>query len=247
MKIAVCIKQVPDTESVLRIAPSSSTIIEDDIQWVINPHDETAVEQALCLKEEVGGTVTVVSLGPARIEKAIREALAMGADNAVRLHCETVPTDAASVARALCRVLHGYDLVLTGDEAIDGANAQVPQRVGTRLGLACVTAVEELHIAGTECRARRVLEGREEIARFSLPAVIGVNRRLKEPRYRTIRGLMQAKRKIIDIRQAEFDTDAIETLKLNPPKRKSGGRRFAFDTPVARVMARILRDEVKVI
>ena len=232
MKIAVCIKQVPDTESVLRIDPSTLTVIEDDIQWVINPHDETAVEQALCLTEEAGGTVTVVSLGPVRVEKAIREALAMGADNAVRLHCETMPTDAASVARALCRVLHGYDLVLTGDEAIDGANTQVPQRVGTRLGLACVTAVEELHIAGTECRARRVLEGREEIVRFSLPAVIGVNRRLKEP---------------IDVQLAEFDAGAIDTLNLKLPERKSGGRRFVFDAPVARVVARILRDEVKVI
>ncbi len=247
MKIAVCIKQVPDTESVLRIDPSTLTVIEDDIQWVINPHDETAVEQALCLTEEAGGTVTVVSLGPVRVEKAIREALAMGADYAVRLHCETMPTDAASVARVLCRVLHGYDLVLTGDEAIDGANAQVPQRVGTRLGLACVTAVEELHIAGTECRARRVLEGREEIVRFSLPAVIGVNRRLKEPRYRTIRGLMQAKRKTIDVQLAEFDAGAIDTLNLKLPERKSGGRRFVFDAPVARVVARILRDEVKVI
>ena len=247
MNIAVCIKQTPDTEAAIRIAPGDLEVVESDLQWVISPHDETAVEQALRLSESSGGTVVVFSVGPPRVETAIREALAMGADRGVRLACERMPRDPACIAHALTEVLQGYDLIFMGEQAIDGAGAQVPQRVAGGLGLPCVTAVEELHIEGTECQARRVLEGREERVHFCLPAVIGVNRRLMEPRYPSFRGIMRAKKKPIDLQDALLGEDAFDIQKLRLPPKKAAGQLFTFDSEVPALVARLLREEAKVI
>ncbi len=247
MNVAVCIRQTPDTEAAIQIAPDERTVLDGGMHWIISPHDETAVEQALRLVEENGGLVTVYSLGPPRVDKALREALAMGADRGVRLDCDDMPVDPAVVAYALAHVLGEYDLILTGEQAIDHANAQVPQRIAAILGRACVTAVEELSIDGKDCTARRVVEGGEEIVRCTLPAVIGTNRRLMEPRYPSFRNIMRAKKKPIDVQTTELGESALEILRLRYANDRVAGRRLPFDDTVPDRLAQLLRDEAKVI
>ena len=249
MNIAVCIKQTPDTETRIKITDDEKGIVEDDIQWIINPYDEAAVEQALQLTEAHGGEVTVFSLGPARIEKSIREALAMGAHKAVRLDTERIPADSLATAKALVAVLQegSYDLIFMGQQAVDGDNAQVPQYVAQALQVPCVTAVEELHIEDGQGWARRVLEGVQERVAFSLPAVLGVNLRLIEPRYPSFRGIMQAKKKPIDVQPANLGEEHLVIERLFYPPEKAAGQRFDTGAAAAAEVVRLLREEAKVI
>lgn len=249
MNIAVCIKQTPDTETRVKIADGGTSIIEDDIQWIINPYDESAIEQALQLTEAHGGEVTVISLGPERIEKAIREALAMGAHKAVRLDCDRIPVDALAIAKALVAVLQGgsYDLIFTGQQAVDNDNSQVPQRIAQAMNLPCVTAIEELHIEGDKGTAMRVIEGAHEKVSFSLPAVLGVNRRLIEPRYPSFKGIMQAKRKPIDVVAADLGAEKLVVERLSYPPEKAAGQVFGNGVDAVPEVVRLLREEAKVI
>ena len=249
MNIAVCIKQTPDTETRVKIADDGKWIVEDDIQWIINPYDESAVEQALLLTEEHGGEVTVISLGPDRIEKSIREALAMGAHKAIRLDSDRMPTDSLATARALIAVLQdgGYDLIFMGQQAIDGDNGQIPQFVAQALNLPCVTAVEEFHLEDGKGWGRRVLEGVQEKVGFNLPAVIGVNRRLVEPRYPSFRGIMQAKKKPIDVQPASLGDEHLVIERLSYPPEKAAGQLFENGVEAVPEVVRLLREEAKVI
>ncbi len=249
MNIAVCIKQTPDTETRVKIADDGKWIVEDDIQWIINPYDESAVEQALLLTEEHGGEVTVISLGPERIEKSIREALAMGAHKAIRLDTGHMPIDSLATARALIPVLEagGYDLIFMGQQAVDGDNAQVPQFIAQALKVPCVTAVEEFHLEDGKGWARRVLEGVHEKVGFSLPAVVGVNRRLVEPRYPSFRGIMQAKKKPIDVQPAALGAENLVIERLSYPPEKAAGKLFENGVDAVPEVVRLLREEAKVI
>ncbi|WP_456424944.1 electron transfer flavoprotein subunit beta/FixA family protein [Rhodocaloribacter sp.] len=248
MNIAVCLKQTPDTETRVKIAGDGVSVLEDDVQWIINPYDEAAVEAALRLTEAHGGEVTVFSLGPPRVEKAIREALAMGAHRAVRLHADAVPADPRVTAKALATALRdgGFDLILAGQQAVDDDQAQTPQRIAQALDLACVTNVEELTVEGGRGTARRVLEGVQEVSTFSLPAVLGVNLRLNEPRYPSFKGIMQAKRKPIDVIEAELAEPKLVVERLSYPPEKAAGRVFEGVEAVPEVV-RLLHEEAKVI
>ena len=248
MNIAVCLKQTPDTETRVKIASDGLSVLEDDIQWIINPYDEAAVEAALRLTEAHGGEVTVFSLGPPRVEKVLREALAMGAHRAVRLHADAVPADPRVTAKALADALRdgGYDLVLAGQQAVDDDLAQTPQRIAQTLDFACVSNVEELTIEGERGTARRVLEGVQEISSFSLPAVLGVNLRLNEPRYPSFKGIMQAKRKPIDVIEAALAEPKLVVERLSYPPEKPPGRVFEGVEAVPEVV-RLLHEEAKVI
>ncbi len=248
MNIAVCLKQTPDTETRVKIAGDGVSVLEDDIQWIINPYDEAAVEAALRLTEAHGGEVTVFSLGPPRVEKAIREALAMGAHRGVRLHADAVPADPRVTAMALADALRdgGFDLILAGQQAVDDDQAQTPQRIAQALDLACVTNVEELMLEGGRGTARRVLEGVQEVSTFPLPAVLGVNLRLNEPRYPSFKGIMQAKRKPIDVIEAALAEPKLVVERLSYPPEKAAGRVFEGVEAVPEVV-RLLHEEAKVI
>ena len=247
MNIAVCIKQTPDTTTQVRL--SENKIVEDGIQWIISPYDEFAIEEALQLAEKHSGEVTIISLGPARIEKTIREALAMGAHKAIRIDCETIPDDPGITAKALADVLSGgtYDLIFTGRQAIDDDHGQIPARIAQLLDLPCATVIVELTVEGNQATALREVEGGHERLSFGLPAVIGANRHLNEPRYRSMRGIMQAKRIPIEVVQVELAAPqmAIETMAYPPEK----GARQLFERGAADVpeVVRLLREEAGVI
>ena len=230
MNIAVCIKQTPDTEARISPRPDGLGIVEDGLAWVISPHDESAIEQALILNEKHGGSITVFSLGPDRADKALRTALAMGADTAVHLVCDVTPMDATTVSDLLVNALrlYDFDLILTGEVSIDYEGAQTPQRIAAGLGWPCVTAAETLIYQDGGMRVRRPAERDEETVTFSLPGVIGVNRRAGEPRYPSFRNIMKARRKKIDCRPVVPQTGAIEIVRVyqRPPRAKGTVRQY---------------------
>ena len=249
MNIAVCLKQTPDTTTRVQIAADGASIVEDGIQWVINPYDESAIEQALQLTEQHGGEVTIVSLGPSRVEKSIRDALAMGAHKAIRLDTDRIPTDPAATAHALAQVIRdgGFDLVLTGQQAIDDDNGQVPSYLGQLLGWAAVTGIEALQLDGEQGTALREFEGGRAKVSFRLPAVLGVNRRLNDPRYPSFKNIMQAKKKPIEVQETSPAADQVVIEHLSSPPEKPAGRRFDTGVDAVPELVRLLHEEAKVI
>ena len=178
MKIVVCIKQVPDTVEV-KIDPKTGTLIRDGVPSIINHDDKTGIEAALQLKEQLGGTVTVVSMGPPQADVALREALAMGCDDAYLVSArefggsDTYATSGI-IAAALKHI--GYDLIITGRQAIDGDTAQVGPQVAEKLGLTQITYAEEiLDIKDGRITVKRHIDGGVETVEGPLPIVITVN------------------------------------------------------------------------
>ncbi|HEX9734457.1 MAG TPA: electron transfer flavoprotein subunit beta/FixA family protein [Thermoanaerobaculia bacterium] len=203
MRIAVCIKQVPDTEARLRLAADGRWIDEDDVAFVINESDAYALEEGLRLAEKTGGEVVVVSLGPARVQEALRKALALGAARAVHLADDAYQGgDAAATARALAAALarEQVDLVLTGAQSDDAGFGATGSLIAGQLGWphAWLVMGVELDDGGKSARVTREMEsGLNEIVRLALPAVIQVQAGINHPRYASLKGIMQAKRKPI--------------------------------------------------
>ena len=247
MNIAVCIKQTPDTTTQIKI--DNGSVVEDGIQWIVNPYDEFAIEEALKLTEQHGGEVTIVSLGPARVEKTIREALAMGAHRAIRVDCEAIPDDPGVTAKALAEALKpgNYDLIFTGRQAIDDDHAQLPSRLAEILNLPCATVIVELNVDGDKATALREVEGGHERLSFSLPAVVGANRHLNEPRYRSMRGIMQAKRIPIEVVPASLDEPKLVVDSVAYPPQKGERKLFSDGAADVPEVVRLLREEAQVI
>lgn len=247
MKIAVCIKQTADTESRPILSSDQSHVTDEGLIWIINPHDESAIEVAMQLRDQRGGTVTLISLGPDRVESALRQGLAMGADNAIHLQSNIMPEDPMVVAEALVDHLRFYDLVLVGEVAIDGVGAQVPQRLGILLDWPCVTGGEELEIESNQVTCRCSAEQGDEIYTCHLPAVIGVNRRIGEPHYPSFKGIMKAKRKPIEQHETVLKSPRICIRSLAVSEARSEGKILPYQDGVAAEVVQLLRQEAKVI
>jgi electron transfer flavoprotein beta subunit len=249
MNIAVCIKQTADTTTRVKISDDKKAVVEDGVTWIINPYDEFAIEEALKLTEQHGGEVTIISLGPPGIEKTIREALAMGAHKAIRIHAERVPADPAVTAKALAEVLKGgnYDLIFMGRQAIDGDHGQMPSRVAQAMNLPCVTVVVKLTIDGQKGLALRETEGGHEKVSFNLPAIIGAQRHLNTPRYRSLPGIMKAKKIPIEVRQVELTKEKLVIETLNYPPAKQAGKIFNTGAQAVPEVVRLLHEEAKVL
>ena len=249
MKIAVCIKRVPDTETRIKIGADGKSIDESGIKFVPNPFDEYAVEEALKLKEQTNGEVVAVCLGPDASQATLRTALAMGADRGILLRAESAPRDPLVVARALAAELEqgGYDLVLFGKLAVDDYDQAVGTMVAELLGLPSVSAVTRLEITDRHATAQREVEGAVEVVEFTLPAIITAEKGLNEPRYPALRGIMLAKKKPLDIKDLDLDESGIEVLELTlPPDRKAG--RIVGEGPAAvPALVDALRNEAKVL
>lgn len=199
MKIFVCLKQVPDTESRLQIKADKSGIEETGVKWIMNPYDEFAVEEALKLKESKGaGSVTVISVGPkARVTEALRTAMAMGADDGIVVDT-TETLDAHLTAKALAGAIQkegSFDMIFTGKLAIDDNAASVPQILAELLNVPHVTVVTKF-TGGEKLTAEREIEGgAREIFELTGPCVIAANKGLNTPRYASLPGIMKAKKK----------------------------------------------------
>ncbi len=250
MKIAVCIKRVPDSETRVKIAADGKTIDEAGVKFVLNPYDEFAVEEALRRKEQAGsGEVAVVCLGPAAAQETIRTALAMGADRGVLLQADTIPPDPFAAAQIIAAELKNttWDLVLFGRMAIDDYNHQVGSLVAELLGLPCVTAVAHLDIDGAKGVAEREIEGGIEVVDFPLPAVLTTDKGLNEPRYPALKGIMAAKKKPLAVKAVQPGTGSLEIVALTPPPERKEGKIVGEGAGAVGELVRLLREEAKVL
>jgi electron transfer flavoprotein beta subunit len=249
VKIAVCIKRVPDTETRIKIGADGKSIDESGVKFVPNPFDEYAVEEALKLKEQTNGEVVAVCLGPDASQETLRTALAMGADRGILLKVESLPRDPLVVARALAAELEqgGYDLVLFGKLAVDDYDQAVGPMVAELLGLPSVSAVTRLEITDGHATAQREVEGAIEVVEFTLPAIVTAEKGLNEPRYPALRGIMLAKKKPLDIKDLELDEGGIEVLELTLPPDRKAGRIIGEGAAAVPALVDALRNEAKVL
>jgi electron transfer flavoprotein beta subunit len=250
VKIAVCVKRVPDTEARIKIAADGRSIDEAGVKFVLNPYDEFAVEEALKLKEAAGaGEVVVVSVGGETSQETIRTALAMGADRGVLLKADRLPLDPLPVANALADELKagGYDLVLFGKFAADDYSYATGAIVAELLGMASVTAVSHLRIAEGKGTAEREIEGGVEVVEFTLPAVLTAEKGLNEPRYPALKGIMAAKKKPLDVKPVVLAEPGLEVLQLAYPPERKEGRIVGEGPDGVPALIEALRTEAKVL
>jgi len=251
MKIAVCIKRVPDSETRVKISADGKSIDEAGVKFVMNPYDEFAVEEALRRKEKAGtGEVAVFCLGPAAAQETIRTALATGADRGVLLQIDkplTDPLEAAKLLAAELKAGGSWDLILFGRMAIDDYNTQVGTLVAELVGLPCVTAVSHLDIDGTKGVAEREIEGGIEVVDFSLPAVLTTDKGLNEPRYPALKGIMAAKKKPLEVKPVQPGPGALDVVALTPPPERKEGRIVGEGAGAVGELVRLLREEAKVL
>lgn len=257
MNIVACVKQVPDTEAQIKVKGDASGIDEGGIKWVMNPYDEFGVEEALKLKEKLGGEVTIVSVGPARAMETIRTALAMGADKGIHIDDAALyGADAYATAEALAAAIKGisYDMIFCGQRAIDDDSGQIGSILAELLGVPSVTMVTKLEVAGTAAKATRPIEGAQLVIETSLPCVITATKGLNEPRYASLPGIMKAKKKPVDVKNAgDLGVSGASKSKVGkfvpPPARPPGKIVCADDTPEGKAaeLVKLLREEAKVI
>ena len=250
MKIAVCIKRVPDMETRFKIAASGTAVDESGLKYDMSDFDGYAVETALQLNEKQGpGETVVISLGPDVVQEQLRKALSMGADRAVQLKADKVPADGLAIARALAAELQGggYDLILFGRQAVDSANATVGPMTAELLGLPCATAVSTLEIANGRATARRVLEGAAEIVEFPLPAVVSVDEGMPRARYPSLKSIMAAKKKPLEVKPAQLGAEHIAIEKMELPPERAAGRIVGEGTAAVPELVRLLHTEAKVL
>jgi electron transfer flavoprotein beta subunit len=208
MKIVVCIKQVPDTNEV-KVDPVTGRLIREGVPSIINHDDRSGIEAALRIKEDVGGTVTVVTMGPPQADLALREALAMGCDEAYLLTArEFGGSDTFATAKICASALKkiGYDLIITGRQAIDGDTAQVGPQIAENLNIPQVSYVEELKVNGDKVTVKRQFEDRYHIIEVKMPCLLTALQELGAPRYMHARGIIEAYEK-------EVKTFGFEDLK----------------------------------
>ncbi|MDY7096414.1 MAG: electron transfer flavoprotein subunit beta/FixA family protein [Acidobacteriota bacterium] len=204
MRIAVCIKQVPDTEARLRVGKDGRWLDEEDLPFIINESDEYALEEGLRLAEASGGEVVVFSLGPDRVKEALRKALALGATRAVHLNDEAFSGgDAVATARALHAAIarEEFDLVLTGSQSDDMGYGGTGSVLAGHLGWphAWLVMGVEVQDGGTLKVVREMESGMNEIISLPLPAVLEIQAGINHPRYASLKGIMKAKKKPLDL------------------------------------------------
>jgi electron transfer flavoprotein beta subunit len=257
VNIYVCIKQVPDTETKIKLNADSSWIDTAGIKWIMSPYDEFAVEEALRLKEKnAGSTVTVLSAGPARVVETLRTALAMGADNGIHVELPE-SADNNMAAKALAGALKKeakIDIVFAGKEAIDDGAAQTSQLTAEYAGLPYVTVALAVEYGSGTVKVKREIEGGAfEMIEAPTPVLIAAQKGLNEPRYASLPNIMKAKKKEVkmlkmgDVDVTEADQKIrYKNLQLPPPKQ--AGKKISGDPAAqAKELVRLLHEEAKVV
>jgi electron transfer flavoprotein beta subunit len=249
VKIAVCLKRVPDTTAKIVVAGDGKSIDEAGIKFVPNPYDEFAVEEAIKLKETAGtGETVVISLGGDAAQETIRTALAMGIDRGILLQCAG-SADGFEVAKALAGELQsgGFDLILFGKMAVDDYNHQAGVMTAELLGLPCISAVAHLKMDGGALEAEREIEGGVEVSTCRLPAVITCDKGLNVPRLPALKGIMAAKKKPLEVKPVTLGAGSVTVLGLKPPPERPAGRIVGEGPDAVAELVRLLRTEAKVL
>ena len=263
MNIAVCIKQVPDTEARLRVGKDGRWLDEEDLRYVINESDEHAIEEALQIAEKTGGEVIVFSLGPDRVKEALRKALALGAARAVHLSDDAFQGgDAAATARALAAAIQkedGIGLVLTGSQSDDVGYGSTASILAGHLGWPQAWLVMGVEMEDGSAKVTREMEsGMNEVFRLQLPAVIEVQAGINHPRYASLKGIMKAKRKpLSNPTPADLDVDPstlgaagsrIEIVDIGFPDTGAGAEILEGDAAVvAKSLVEKLQNDARVL
>jgi electron transfer flavoprotein beta subunit len=258
MRIFICIKQVPDTETRIKIGAGGSQIDEAGVKWIINPYDEFAVEEGIKFKEaNPSAQVTAITLGPkARVNNALLTAMAMGADDAILI--DTAESlDSLSTAKALAAAIQkegGAHLIYAGKTSIDGSISAVGPMLAELLKIPHISAVTSLEYKGDKVVAKREAEGgTTETFELPLPALIGANKGLNKPRFASLPGIMKAKKKPLkEIPLAELGVAAgqskVRFSKMELPKDRPAVKMIAGEpAQQAKELVRLLREEAKVL
>jgi len=250
MKIVVLIKRVPDTETKVKVGGDGFNLDPTGVNYIMNPYDEFAVEQALLLKEKAGtGEVIVLSVGSKDAVKEIRNALAMGADSGVLLEANAAFSDVAGVAGALAAKIKTInpDLILLGKQAVDDDNCAMGPWLAEKLDMPCATVVVKLDIDGKKVVAEREIEGGRERVEFSLPAVVACQKGLNTPRYASMKGIMMAKKKNVEEAPAALSPAKIKVTKMELPPARAEGKILGEGPDAVPALVAALRNEAKVI
>ncbi|MBK9143729.1 MAG: electron transfer flavoprotein subunit beta/FixA family protein [Candidatus Melainabacteria bacterium] len=257
MKIAVCVKSVPDTETNIKIAADKKNIDLNGVRFITSPYDEFAVEEALKLKEKHGGETVAISAGGAEVTDVLRDCLARGIDTAIHINDPELQwLDPLSTGKVLAAAIKdgGYDIILCGQQGVGGDNNQVPAILAELLDLPQATVVVKLEVEGGKFKAEREIEGAHEFVEGPLPAVISAQKGLNEPRYPSIKGVMAARRKTIETRDAEAlgvkgQINRLVSVKSMdmPPERPQGKKIEGDPETQARTLVGLLRNEAHVL
>jgi electron transfer flavoprotein beta subunit len=245
MKILVCISHVPDTTSKISFTDNNTKFNPSGVQFIIGPYDEYALSRAIELKEASGGTVTVLNVGEADTEPTIRKALAIGADDAIRVNVN--PKDSfyvASQIAAICKA-ENYDLILMGRESIDYNSGLVHGMVGELLGIPSISPVMKLDIAGNKATMSREIEGGKETIEVALPLIAGCQEPIAEWKIPNMRGIMSARTKPLKVVEpvSVTETIAIPSYELPPAK----GACKMIDASNPEQLFDLLKNEAKVL
>ena len=253
MKIAVLIKRVPDMDLRFKIASNGTSVDESGLKFDISDFDGYAVEAALQTKEKqadpAASEVVVISLGPDVVQETLRKAMSLGADRAVQLKCDTPVHDSYAIATALAAELKGggYDLVMFGRMSIDTANQSTGPIVAELLGLPIITAISKLQLDGGRVKARRELEGSYELIECPMPAVVTIDEGIARPRYPSLKGIMAAKKKPLEVKPAQVGEERYKLDKMELPPERAAGRIIGEGKDAVPELVRLLKEEAKVL
>jgi electron transfer flavoprotein beta subunit len=248
LKVAVCIKRVPDMEMRFSIAGDRKSLDSGGLKYEMGDFDGYALEVGLQLVEKQGGEVVVISIGPDGVQEILRKGLAMGAARAVQLKTDEVSFDGLAIARALAAELKegAYDLILFGRMATDTANGTVGPMTAELLDLPCVTAISHLEIAAGRGTARRELEGSAETMEFPLPAVLTIDEGIARPRLASLKGIMAAKKKPLEVKPAHLGEARLVVESMALPPDRPPGRIIGEGADAVPELLRLLQTEAKV-
>ena len=248
MKILVFVNHVPDTETKVKVSADGKLIDPAGVNFMLSPYDEIAVEEALKTKQQFTGEVVVASLGGDTNKETLRKALAMGCDKAVLLK-DSAARDSFAVASGLADYAkeYGAEIIFFGKQSIDYDDAQVAGLVAEMLGIPSISVVVKLEINDGNIAAEREIEGGHEIVHSKLPAVITTQKGLNEPRYPSLKGIMDAKRKPIEEKTIASVASRVEVSALRLPAAKAAGKIVGTDASAAAELVRLLHEEAKVI
>lgn len=245
MKILVCVTSVPDTITKITLTDNNTKLNKAGVQFITGPYDDYALSRAVELKEQLGGTVTVLNVGAADTEPVIRKCLAIGADDAIRVNAE--PTDAYFVAEQIAAIAkqNSYDLILMGRESIDYNGGQVHGIVGEMLGLPSISPVMKLAIEGSTAKITREIEGGHEDLEAGLPLVLGCQEPIAEWKIPNMRGIMSARTKPLQVVEPSGTDTLTQIASYELPPARGACKMIPADE--AETLIKLLRTEAKVI
>ncbi len=250
MKLFVCVNQVPDTETKVKVGQDGKTIDRSEINLILNPYDEFAVEAALQLKDKNGGEVTYVSAGGDSNKEVIRKTLAMGGDKGIHIKTDNTG-DSYSVASMIAAALKdaGADMIFFGKQSIDYDDSAVGTMVAEILELPSASVVVKLDVdeGAKKVVCEREIEGGKETVELSMPCVITAQKGLNEPRYPSLKGIMAAKSKPIQEVTPPAAEPLTEVVGMRKPSGKQAGKILGSDKSAVPELVRLLHEEAKII